>query len=322
MRSTLHPRIFALFKGLLVGYLGLCFWAVGDFWAIAANLDNFNGSIDFHVHSAPDVTPRLYDDLTLVQKAAEAGMAALVLKNHVTPTADRAVVAHKVIPNIEVYGGVVLNETVGGLNLKAIETMDRLGEGRGKVVWLPTIDAAHHRQTLKQTFGGLRVARYGHLVPEMKEILQYIADHDLVLGTGHVSPAEILTVVPVAKQLGVKNIVVTHAMATVPGLTLAQMQAIANQGAFLELTYVNTLMGENAVEADHQAWQTVSIEAMAAAIQTIGAKHFILSTDLGRALDPSPIEGYQTFLDQLAAAGITQSELDLMRHSNPEKLLQ
>ncbi|MEB3224927.1 MAG: DUF6282 family protein [Synechococcus sp.] len=319
MRHPLNPRIFALLKVLILMLWSLCFWGSGNLGAIATEL---KGSIDFHVHSAPDVTARLYDDLTLVKKAAQAGMAAIVLKNHVTPTADRAVLAHGVVPDIEVYGGVVLNETVGGLNIKAIETMERLGEGRGRVVWLPTIDAAHHRQTLKHTFGGLRVARYGHLVPEMPEILQYIAAHKLVLGTGHISPAEILTVVPAAKQFGVKKILVTHAMATVPGLNLEQMQAIANQGAFLELTYVNTLMGENATEADHQAWDEVSIAAMVEAIQTIGPEHFVLSTDLGRALDPSPIEGYQRFLDELAAAGITESELDLMRHSNPEKLLQ
>jgi hypothetical protein len=322
MGSTLHPRIFALFKGLLAGCLSLVLWVFGPPLAIALDSDYFRGSIDFHVHSAPDVTARLYDDLELVQKAAKAGMGAIVLKNHVTPTADRAVLAHRVFPDIEVYGGVVLNETVGGLNLRAVETMERLGAGRGKVVWLPTIDAAHHRQILKQTFGGLRVARYGHLMPEMKEILQYIADHDLVLGTGHVSPAEILTVIPAAKRLGVKKILVTHAMASVPGLSLEQMQAIADQDALLELTYVNTLMGDNAVEADHQAWQQVSMQDMAAAIQTIGAEHFVLSTDLGRALDPSPIEGYRSFLEELAAAGISESELYLMSHTNPEKLLQ
>ncbi|WP_084448952.1 DUF6282 family protein [Picosynechococcus sp. PCC 7117] len=305
---------------LLVGIgLGLWIWGVGTLGVIATD---FKGSIDFHVHSAPDVTTRLYDDLELVENAAQAGMQALVLKNHVTPTADRAVLAHKVVPDMEVYGGVVLNETVGGLNLRAVETMDRLGEGRGKVVWLPTIDAAHHRQTLNHRFGGLRVARYGHLVPEMPDILQYIAAHNLVLGTGHISPAEILTIVPAAKQSGVEKILVTHAMATVPGLTLAQMQAIADQGAFLELTYVNTLMGENATEADHQAWENVSIETMAKAIQTIGATHFVLSTDLGRALDPSPIDGYQRFLEQLAAAGISEADLYLMSHTNPEKLLQ
>ncbi|MBV5260541.1 histidinol phosphatase [Synechococcus moorigangaii CMS01] len=319
MGLPFNPRIFALLKVLIVAVWSLCCWGSSPLGAIATEL---KGSIDFHVHSAPDVTARLYDDLALVEKAAQAGMAAIVLKNHVTPTADRAVLAHKVVPGIEVYGGVVLNETVGGLNLRAVETMDRLGEGRGKVVWLPTIDAAHHRQILKHTFGGLRVARYGHLVPEMSAILQYIAEHGLVLGTGHIAPEEILTVVPAAKQFGVEKILVTHAMATVPGLNLEQMQAIAHQGAFLELTYVNTLMGDNAAEADHQAWDTVSIATMVEAIQTIGPEHFVLSTDLGRALDPSPIEGYQAFLDQLAAAGITESDLTLMRHINPKKLLQ
>ncbi|NJN73010.1 MAG: histidinol phosphatase [Limnothrix sp. RL_2_0] len=319
MSAHNHTRFFPLLKAFFCLAIAILCWSEFSPPVTATEL---RGSIDFHVHSAPDVTPRLYDDLELVQRAEAAGMAGIVLKNHVTPTADRAVLAHKVVPGIEVYGGVVLNQAVGGLNLEAIKVMDRLGEGRGKIVWLPTIDAAHHRQTLRQLSGGLQVTRRGKLVSEMQDILQYIGDRQIILGTGHISPAEILTVVAAAPQFGIEKILVTHAMATVPGLTLDQMQILADQGALLELTYVNTLMGANSVEADHHMWGEVTIAAMAEAIQSIGAKHFVLSTDLGRSLDPSPIEGYQTFLDELAAAGIPETDLNLMSHTNPQWLLE
>ncbi|MGB2925862.1 MAG: DUF6282 family protein [Limnothrix sp.] len=319
MSSPYLTKISVLLKAFFYSALIAVWLVVCAVPAIAAELQ---GSIEFHVHSAPDITPRLYDDQALVKRAAAAGMAGIVLKNHVTPTADRAVLAHQLFPQIEVYGGVVLNQAVGGLNLEAVRVMDRLGAGRGKVVWLPTIDAAHHRQTLLQAKGGLRVTRWGKPVPELREILQYIGDRHLVLGTGHISPAEILTVVAAAPAFGVDKILVTHAMATVPGLTLEQMQILANQGAFLELTYVNTLMGENSVEADHHVWGEVTIAQMAEAIQTIGAEHFVLSTDLGRSLDPSPIDGYQAFLDELAIAGITEPELVLMSQTNPQILLK
>ncbi len=42
------------------------------------------GAIDFHVHSAPDVFGRGYEDADVARLAARQGMRALVLKNHVT----------------------------------------------------------------------------------------------------------------------------------------------------------------------------------------------------------------------------------------------
>ena len=46
-------------------------------------------------------------------------MGALVLKNHFTMTADRAVLAER-LTGLPCFGGVVLNLAVGGLNTEAI----------------------------------------------------------------------------------------------------------------------------------------------------------------------------------------------------------
>ncbi|AFY40681.1 PHP domain protein [[Leptolyngbya] sp. PCC 7376] len=316
MRSRFQS-IFVVFLQIF-GYVAIAYGLCFGNYAAAATLE---GAVEFHVHSAPDVRERLYDDIELVQEAAKAKMQAIVLKNHVTSTADRAILTHKTVPSIEVYGGIVLNEAVGGINPKAVEVMAKLGEGRGKIVWLPTIDAAYHRKTFNTGKGGLRVTRGDRLLSQTKSILEFIAENNLVLGTGDVSPKEVLVVVHGAKQLGVEKILVTHAMATVPGLTLEQMQILADQGAFLEITYSNTLAGKNADEADHDAWENVPFDAMVTAIKTIGAEHFVLSTDLGRSQAPSPIEGYQAFLDQLETAGISETDLQLMSHTNPLNLL-
>ena len=45
------------------------------------------------------------------------------------------------VPGIEIYGGIVLNRAVGGINPAAVEWMTRMSGARGKVVWLPTFDA-------------------------------------------------------------------------------------------------------------------------------------------------------------------------------------
>ena len=48
------------------------------------------GLIDFHTHAAPDVFGRAVDDDELAALAATRQMEAVVFKNHVTHTADRA----------------------------------------------------------------------------------------------------------------------------------------------------------------------------------------------------------------------------------------
>jgi len=51
------------------------------------------GSIDFHIHTGPDVFPRLVNDIEAAKQAKEAKMKAILLKNHVTGTGDRAQIA-------------------------------------------------------------------------------------------------------------------------------------------------------------------------------------------------------------------------------------
>lgn len=314
----MHSLIVALSIGLLYSHL---IFNPANWIALVEANSAIAGTIDFHVHSAPDVSDRIIDDFELAQMAAQAKMKAVVLKNHVTNTADRAVLAHKIVPDIELFGGVVLNRSVGGINPDAVETMYHLGNGRGKVVWLPTIDADYHLKVFHKSGTGLRVARGERLLPQTEEVLKAIAKYNLVLGTGHISPEEVYLVVQRARLLGIKNILITHAMADVPGLSMAQMQEIAAMGAFLELAYVNDLMGKDSGIAAHRNWHRVSLQDMAEAIKTIGAEHFVLSTDLGRSLDPLPVEGYQQFIQGLQQEGISQAQIDVMAKKNPAQLL-
>ena len=102
------------------------------------------GVIDMHVHSHPDVFGRNMDDIDVAQLAKSRGMRGIVLKNHVAETASRAAIAMRVVPGVEVFGGVVLNRAVGGINPDAVEWMHRTYGGRGKIVWLPTFESDKH----------------------------------------------------------------------------------------------------------------------------------------------------------------------------------
>ena len=63
------------------------------------------GAIDFHIHSTPDVYPRLLNDVELAISAKENGMRAILIKNHYFETASRARVASEVT-EFDVFGGI------------------------------------------------------------------------------------------------------------------------------------------------------------------------------------------------------------------------
>jgi microsomal dipeptidase-like Zn-dependent dipeptidase len=279
------------------------------------------GAIDFHVHSAPDAFARNISDIEVAELAARRGMRALVLKNHITATADRAALVAEVVPGIEVFGGVVLNHAVGGLNPAAVEVMATMSGGRGKVVWLPTRDAQHNIDTFGGSAEGIRVAENGEVTPETEAVLEKIKEHDLVLHTGHVSPDEITAVIRRARELGIDKIAVTHAMADVPGMSIEQMKRAAAEGALLELVFLNHLMGPNShLEWMHE-WSQVSIADMAAAIKEVGPDHFILASDLGQSGNPIHPDGYEMLVRGLEAEGIPSKDIQKMMSDNPARLL-
>ena len=104
----------------------------------AAVKELVRGAYDMHIHSEPDVLPRKFNDIVLAEHAIEAGMAGVVLKSHYICTADRASLINQMFPQIRAFGGLVLNNSMGGMNPLAVDVAGRLGN---KVVWMPTVDA-------------------------------------------------------------------------------------------------------------------------------------------------------------------------------------
>ena len=96
------------------------------------------GAIDFHVHTAPDICPRKYTDIQLAEECRKAGMSGFVSKCHQGDTSARASAVSELFPDLKVFGGIVLNHVVGGLNEEAVYACRKMG---GKIVWFPTVDA-------------------------------------------------------------------------------------------------------------------------------------------------------------------------------------
>jgi hypothetical protein len=168
----------------------------------------------------------------------------------------------KTVPGIEVFGGIVLNNAVGGINPAAVEWMHRMSGGRGKVVWLPTFDSDKHIKTLVDPKrSGIVVAPNGVVTPQVDEVLRIIARENLVLATGHIHAAEVVAVVKRARELGVKNILITHGLTNIPGLSIEQAKQVVQMGAYIEYCYLQALAGPDAQHAWLRHWNKVSLKA-------------------------------------------------------------
>jgi hypothetical protein len=279
--------------------------------AISGHAQSLRGVIDIHVHSDPDSVPRSIDAVDLARMAKERGMRGLVLKSHWEPTASMAYLVRKAVPGIEIFGGIDLNRSVGGVNATAVERMASIKGGWGRVVWMPTFDAENQVRYSKENRPFVAVSKGGELLPEVKEVLGVVAKHRLTLETGHSSPAECLAIIREARRQGVERIIVTHAMLAPVGMSIAEMQEAAKAGAFLEFVY-------GAIAGSGKAFEVADYVK---AIRAVGPRSVIVSSDLGQAGNPLHPDGLAAFFKTLREAGFSQAEVDLMAKTNPAKAL-
>jgi len=267
------------------------------------------GFIDSHVHAAPEHIPRLLDDIALASQARDAGMAGLLIKSHTTLTADRAAIARRVVQGIQIWGGLVLNQCAGGFNPAAVEVALQYG---AMEIWMPTIDAANHRKHAAQGDGGL--ALESQKIPDaLHEILKLIAKHDVILGTGHLSVEETLTLVRFAREHRVKKILITHPEAPFIDMSVAVQRNLATLGCMFERTWVFTTPALGSV---------MPPERMIRDIKGVGFETTVLASDMGQVGNPSPIEGLRGFAAACLNAGYDESQVRQMGADNVAQWLK
>jgi hypothetical protein len=268
---------------------------------------SLEGIIDFHAHAGPDSRPRSVNDIEVARLFKAAGLRGMVLKNHFTMTADRAALAMAQVEGLEIFGGVALNRAVGGINPEAVRQMAAFSGGRGKVVWLPTFDSQFWitRDGTSEPF--VPVVEDGAPVEGLVEVFSLVAEHDLVLAMGHSSPEEVLFLIPVAREAGVRNILVTHVFGQ--DATIEQIRQMAAANVIMELDWLAVYSG------------SLSIQDYTNAIQEIGAEYFLISSDLGQEGNPTHPDGLRAYIRALREAGITDEEIDIMARRNPARLL-
>ncbi|MGA8458774.1 MAG: DUF6282 family protein, partial [Streptosporangiaceae bacterium] len=203
---------------------------------------------DLHVHASPSLLPRHGDDATTVAAEHAVGFSTVVLKAHEGSTVERATVAGG-----DTFGGVVLNSPVGGANPDAVQVAARLG---GRMVWMPTVSARTHKAGAASPelavhrgfeLGLVEVIDGGRIRPEWLDVLDVVAEHDLLLASGHLSAAETVTLFAEARRRGVARLLVNHPMMAFLGWNDDSARALRDLGAYLELGILPDILSD----ADH-----------------------------------------------------------------------
>ncbi|SDF60982.1 DUF6282 family protein [Sporomusa acidovorans] len=267
------------------------------------------GIIDMHIHAFPDVRERSIDDIGLVREAQRLGVRAVVIKSHWVPTMDRAWLMHKLYPDVAVFGGITLNPSVGGINPDAVKTAIKLG---AKIVWLPTLFSERQR-TVEGKADGVRTVINGKVVPELNEVLKLIAQENIILGTGHLTPQEIFIVVDAACKAGVRKILVNHPEHYLVNLSIKDQKTLAaDYNVYFERCYAQPLGG-----GKYKTNFAVNLEA----IKAVGYESTVIATDGGQVENPPWSEALRTYLNYLVTHGVSKEAIAVMTYENPARLL-
>lgn len=267
---------------------------------------------DMHVHTSPDVTPRKCSDIELAERFKAAGLSGAVIKGHYSDTAGRASLLNERYAGsgMKFYGGIVLNNSAGGLNHFAVEASGKMG---GRFVWFPTMDAEHYMKHRKvDSSDGIYILdNEGRLKTEALKILETAKKFNMLVGTGHMSPVEGMALVRAnaEKNIGCR-MVLTHADNPADFYTSEQQIEAVSLGAVVEHSYFTVY------------YKRTPISLIAEQIRAIGTENVFLSSDLGQPTSPYPDEGLKDFSELIRSNGFSESETRLMLRDTPARLLE
>jgi hypothetical protein len=263
---------------------------------------------DLHIHTGPSVAKRLLDAGTMMKNAEAAGYKGFLVKDHYAPSAHGCLMveAHLSQKGCRCFSAIVLNNSVGGLNLLALDVAYNMGT---RMVYMPTVSSKLHIDDHKgRKFLGsgnmnttdLEIPIYlldnnGDLSPDCIKVLKWIAEKgDIILSTGHISWQETDALIPAAIKLGIKKIIVNHPSFTV----MAPHEAIARwgkMGAYIEMTACEFGM---VLKDDDHYFNSLNLfnEYVEAGVPF---EQMFISSDFGQSISPEPVEGIFKFLNLL-----------------------
>lgn len=281
------------------------------------------GAVDMHIHSGPAVIRRLHS-LDVARELREAGYAGFVVKDHHFPTAALAWLVTEAAgaDGFTAYGSIVLNSSVGGVNVRAVDAACAAG---ARMIFLPTISAPRHIELQGDFFASasatklpekpVRVAESGRLTAETEEVLEYLTRRpDVVLATGHSAADELDLVIRRAVELGVERVLVNHPVHTI-GATWEQMEAWSRlDGVYLEV---------NAVDMEGMSKSArFPMRLVEEYFKRLPVEKTVVTSDFGQIGNGSPVEGMLRFIAALRGFGISDDGIVGMIRGRPAQLLR
>ena len=286
------------------------------------------GAIDLHCHSGPSVMPRYFDHYEAMQEAASVGIRALLIKDHYYSATPVTELLNKHFKHLKVslLSGVPLNNQTGGLNIYAVEHGIKLG---AKLVWMPTFTSAnhieHHRadehfkdkfpQTKKKMLEPIPLSvldENGKLLPVVGPILDMIAEHDVVLSSGHLHISEIWPLFEEAKRRGVKRLLTNHPTYVVDA-TLDDIRKLSELGVYVEHSMCMFVPGSK-----FKFYEPAELKAM---IEAGTIERTILGSDLGQLGNPRLVDGFRNVIETCLDLGFTEAEVRRMISTNAAELM-
>lgn len=278
-----------------------------------------HGVCDIHLHCAPDSKVRITDELSFVRDARRTGYRAVMFKSNDFSCHDRAYLIRQAVPDSEVFGSMCMNRVHGGrVNPFAAEKAVNTTGGLCRCIWMPTQDAVYQNLSCCGKKEGIPVLDdSGRVLPEVVRVMEICAEAGIIFATGHSSPEECITLARKAREVGVGKFVVTHANSGIWTMTHEQIKRCIDLGAWIEYSYLTNLWGPETGLPD---FIRLSDEAFAA-FARINPERSFITTDLGQAGMPHPIEGMRRCIEALLRNGLAQEDVDLLVRRNPSELV-
>jgi len=301
--------------------------------------------MDIHVHPGPHLfsSPRRVDPIQAAIEARDAGMRAIVLKDVFEMSNGIAWLVNRHVPDFTVYGG---------MNPRAFKTAIHYGDGakyldfgahstyyqaakEGRVVdgQFVALSELYPEFKTEELDRCIRIPFDEDPGPELDEMLQLlVANPHIYMDTGHVSVEEAMRLVGLKEEYGYKRVIVSSSVTKIAAID--QLKYMAGKGALIELSFAACTAPQMiplthyyvekeyaSIDEGMTATPGGGIREVAEQIQELGAEHCVMSTDFGRHVLSTPVEGLHQFITCMLDLGISPEDIRKMVKTNPEWLL-
>lgn len=286
-------------------------------------------AIDMHIHPLADGVFSAPAAMEYVQRMADAGMAGVLLKPHYVETTLTATLVDDLVSDFRTFGGLIMERSAGGIDPQVVTDQIRNG---AKKFWMPLMTQNFWDMQLSHPRGYMGREEMAKAEPvygpfweylddegeirdgireDLYDVLEVIADADVIFDTGHASAEESMALVAAANEVGVEKIVVDHPLAITKQATIDQQVEMAKMGAYMEQSWAKIQPSGGGVDASRYA----------EAVEAVGAEHTVLVTDYAGGDHPPPDEAMRDYITTMRKEGIPDADIELMIKDNPRALL-